>query len=156
VHPCTGSTARRGSRGIALLFHDHGTRKGWGVSVTPRPLFTRGKHPVPTVQEAGRAPGPIWTGAGSLAPTGIRSPDRPASNQSLYRLSYPAHHSSYAVIYFRITILIPTINYTKLTMQAAYKQTTGNYILLKYLYSDDSPCKSTIGLPLFARHYSPF
>ena len=24
---CTGSTARRGSRGIALLFHDHGTRK---------------------------------------------------------------------------------------------------------------------------------
>ena len=26
-----------------------------------------------------------------LAPTGIRSPDRPARSQSLYRLSYPAH-----------------------------------------------------------------
>jgi len=25
---CTGHTARRGSRGIALLFHNHGTRKG--------------------------------------------------------------------------------------------------------------------------------
>ena len=25
---CTGRTTRRGSRGIALLFHDHGTRKG--------------------------------------------------------------------------------------------------------------------------------
>ena len=25
---CTGRTAHRGSRGIALLFHDHGTRKG--------------------------------------------------------------------------------------------------------------------------------
>ena len=25
---CTGRTARRGSRGIALLFHDHGTRRG--------------------------------------------------------------------------------------------------------------------------------
>jgi len=25
---CTGRTAHRGSRGIALLFHDHGTRSG--------------------------------------------------------------------------------------------------------------------------------
>jgi hypothetical protein len=25
---CTGHTAQRGSRGIALLFHDHGTRRG--------------------------------------------------------------------------------------------------------------------------------
>jgi len=25
---CTGRTAHRGSRGIALLFHDHSTRKG--------------------------------------------------------------------------------------------------------------------------------
>jgi hypothetical protein len=30
-------------------------------------------------------------GAENLAPTGIRSPDRPARSQSLYRLSYPAH-----------------------------------------------------------------
>ena len=27
----------------------------------------------------------------NLTPTGIRSPDRPARSQSLYRLSYPAH-----------------------------------------------------------------
>jgi hypothetical protein len=25
---CTGRTAYRGSRGIAVLFHDHGTRRG--------------------------------------------------------------------------------------------------------------------------------
>jgi hypothetical protein len=25
---CTGRTAQRGSRGIALVFHDHGTRRG--------------------------------------------------------------------------------------------------------------------------------
>ena len=65
VHPCTGTealyrpTAHRGSRGIALPFHDHGTRRGWGVSVTPRPLFTPRKDPVPIVQEAGWAPGPV-------------------------------------------------------------------------------------------------
>ena len=28
VHPCTGRTAHRGRRGIALLFHDHDTRRG--------------------------------------------------------------------------------------------------------------------------------
>ena len=50
-----------------------------------------GKDPVPIVQEAGWAPGPVWTGAENLAPTGIRYPDRPSRSQSLYRLPYPAH-----------------------------------------------------------------
>jgi hypothetical protein len=49
------------------------------------------KDSVPIVQEVGWAPGPVWTGAENLTPTGIRSPDRPARGQSLYRLSYPAH-----------------------------------------------------------------
>ena len=84
---CTG---QRGSRGIALPFHDHGTRRGWGVSVTPWPLFTPGKDPVPIVQEAGWAPGPVWTGAENLAPTRIRSLDRPALSQSLHQLRYQA------------------------------------------------------------------
>jgi hypothetical protein len=65
---CTGRTAHRERRGIALPFHDHGTRRGWGVSVTPRLLFTPGKEPVPIVQEAGWAPGPVWTGMENLAP----------------------------------------------------------------------------------------
>ena len=50
---CTGRTAHRGSRGIALLFLDHGTRRRLGVSVTPRPLFIPGEDPVPIVQETG-------------------------------------------------------------------------------------------------------
>ena len=49
-------------RGIALHFHDRGTRRGWVVSSTPRPQFTPGKDPVPILQEAGWAPGPVWTG----------------------------------------------------------------------------------------------
>ena len=51
-----------------------GTRSGRGVSVTPRPLFTPGKDPVPILYEAGWAPGPVWTGAENLAPNEIRSP----------------------------------------------------------------------------------
>jgi len=31
-------------------------------------LFTAGKEPVPILQEAGWAPGPVWTGAENLAP----------------------------------------------------------------------------------------
>ena len=91
---CTGHTAHRGTRGIALPFHDHGTRRGWGVSITPRPLFTSGKDQVPIVQEAGWAPGSVWTGAENLAPTGIWSPDRPACSQSLYQLRYLVHNSA--------------------------------------------------------------
>ena len=56
----------------------------------PRPgRFTPAKDPVLLVQEAGWAPGSVWTGAEKHSPTGIRSPDRPARNESLYRLSYP-------------------------------------------------------------------
>ena len=56
---------------------------------TPRPgRFTSWKYPIPIVQEAGWAPEPVWTGAENLAPTGIRSPDRPARRDFLYRLSY--------------------------------------------------------------------
>ena len=52
-------------RGIALLFHDRGTRRGWVVSSTPRPHFTPWKDPVPILQEAGWAPGSVWTGGKS-------------------------------------------------------------------------------------------
>jgi len=61
------------------------------VSSTPRPHFTPGKDSVPIVQEAGWAPGPVWTG-GKSRPHRDSIPDRPARSQSLYRLSYRAHH----------------------------------------------------------------
>jgi hypothetical protein len=61
----------------------------WSAARAGRTLLP-GKDPVPIVQEAGWAPGPVWTGAQNLAPIGIRSPDLAARSQSLYRLSYPA------------------------------------------------------------------
>jgi hypothetical protein len=98
---CTGRTAHRGSGGIVLPFHDLGTRRGWGVSVTPRPLFTPRRDPVSIVQEeAGWAPGPVWIGAENLGSTGIWSPDRPARSQSLYRLSYTAQEVAINIFLF--------------------------------------------------------
>ena len=49
--------------------------------------FTRGKDPVPILQEAGWVSEPFWTGAGNLAPTGILSPNRPARSELLYKLT---------------------------------------------------------------------
>jgi len=51
---------------------------------------TPGKDLVPIVQEAGRAPGPVWMG-GKCRPHQDSILDHPAPSQSLYRLSYPAH-----------------------------------------------------------------
>ena len=65
---CTGRMAHTGSRSIALPFLDHGIRGWWVVSVTPRPLFTPGEESVPIVQDAGWAPGPVWTGAEKSRP----------------------------------------------------------------------------------------
>ena len=65
--------AQRVCRGIALLFHDRGTTREWVASSTSRPQFTPGKDRVPVLQEAGWAPGPVWTGAKNIVPTGIRS-----------------------------------------------------------------------------------
>ena len=72
-----------------------------GQRHAPAALYP-GKDPVPIVQKAGWAPGPVWTGAENLAPTGFRSPGRPARSQSLYRLSYPAHHSLDVIIEFHV------------------------------------------------------
>jgi hypothetical protein len=61
----------------------------WGGWSTPSPpaLPPEG-DPVPIVQEAGLEPEPDWADAENLAPTGIRSPDRPVRSESLYRLSH--------------------------------------------------------------------
>jgi len=66
--------AQRVGTGIALLFHDRGTRRRWVVSSTPWPQFTPGKDPVPILHEA---PGSVWTG-GKSRPHRDSIPDRPA------------------------------------------------------------------------------
>jgi len=60
------------------------------VRSTPRPQFTPGKEPVPILQEAGWAPGPVWTGVKSR-PHRDSIPDLPACSQLLHRLSYRAN-----------------------------------------------------------------
>jgi len=65
--------------------------RGEGSASCPGRSLPLGKDPVPTVQEAGWAPGPVWTGVENLAHTGIWFPDRLARCQLLYQLHYQAH-----------------------------------------------------------------
>jgi hypothetical protein len=78
------------------------------ASLTPRPLYPRERDPVPIAKEAGWAPGPVWTAAENLDPTRIRSPDRPAHGESLYRLGYPGPQMFFILIindYFKPTVV---------------------------------------------------
>jgi hypothetical protein len=60
--PLHATEAAEGEEVYRLLILDLGTRRGWVVSVTPRRALAPGKGPpVPTVQEAGWAPEPVWT-----------------------------------------------------------------------------------------------
>jgi len=80
--------AQRVGRGIALLFDDRGTRRGWVVRSTPRSHFIPGKDPVLISQEAGWAPSPVWTGRKSR-PHRNSILNRPARSQSLHWATRP-------------------------------------------------------------------
>jgi hypothetical protein len=71
---------------------------GWAVNAMPP-----GKDPVPTVWEAGWGPRAGLNRCGKIWPhTGIRSSDRPARSESLYRLSRPGplRRGQYTVLIF--------------------------------------------------------
>jgi hypothetical protein len=70
------------------------------VSVTPRPLFTQGNTRFSLYGRLGGSQGRSEQLQNNLAAIGIRSPDRPARSQSLYRLRYPAHNKIPVHLYF--------------------------------------------------------
>ena len=106
---CRPGVAQREGRGIALLFHDRGTRRWWVVSSTPRPHFTPGKDPVPILQKDGWAPEPVWKG-GKSRPHRDSIPDSPARSQSLYWLNYRAHNAVYNIPKITTDNIVPSNN----------------------------------------------
>jgi hypothetical protein len=63
-----------GSR-VIDLFLNVDTRCGWVVNAMPHLLYPQERQPVPTVQEAGWASGPLWMGRENFTPTGVRTPN---------------------------------------------------------------------------------
>ena len=66
------------------------------VSSTPRPHFTPGKDPVPTVQEAVWDPGPVWKG-GKSRPHRDSILERPARSS----VAIPTELTGPLVIFYR-------------------------------------------------------
>ena len=81
-------------------------RSGWW---TLRPgRFTPGKDPVPIVQEAGWAPGLVWTGAENLAPTGIRPRTVQPVASRYTNWAIPAH--MYVCVYMNVCMYLRSTN----------------------------------------------
>ena len=89
-------TCRKGVEVWLYSFFNLGVRWGGWLTLCPDHFAFR-NDPVPVVWEAGWAPGPVWTGAENLAPTGIWSPDVPAHSESPCRLSCRDLHFSFCV-----------------------------------------------------------
>ena len=78
----------------------------WSAARPGRTL-PRGKDPVPILQEAGRAPVPVWTG-GKSRPHRDSIPDRPARSQQMYE-------------YFIIKLLAPELFFFLILAHPVYK-----------------------------------
>jgi hypothetical protein len=99
-----------------LLFLDLGTRRGWVVSIMPRPRFTPGQRAHGTHCTGGwvgpRAGLDAETRGKILCPCRGSNPGRPVRSQSLYWLSYPApvdrvlvaNLRSYNIFIFHVSI----------------------------------------------------
>ena len=66
IHPIKDHEGPQEVEELPYSFFNLGPRWRWMVNATPRPLYPQERDPVPTVQEAGWAPGPVWTGAENL------------------------------------------------------------------------------------------
>jgi len=96
VHTCTGTLSSVhavrsiwGSRGVALLFLDHGTIWGCGVSVTSGRSLPPGKTRYPLYRRLGGHQGRLGQLRKISPPTGIRSPDRPARSSVAIKTELP-------------------------------------------------------------------
>ena len=71
------------------------------VSSTPRPHFTPGKDPIPILQEAGWAPGPVWTG-GKSRPHRDSIPARQARSSVAIPTELPGPYAFYDITWNNI------------------------------------------------------
>jgi hypothetical protein len=89
------------------------------VSSTPRPQFTPGKDPVLILQEAGRAPGLVWTG-GKFRLQRVSIPDRSAGSSVAIPTELPVPH---------FCLKVKVIVKVKFTLEQATKAQSGSRVI---------------------------
>jgi hypothetical protein len=97
VTPLHAIAGMERSRVIHQLIINLGARFGWLVNATLRLHYSRERDPALFAEEAGWAPGTVWTSMEkrkSLTPTGVRSPCSLLHTQSAAYISSVSPHSS--------------------------------------------------------------
>jgi hypothetical protein len=112
-----------------------------GQQYAPGRTLPPGKTRYPFYRRLVGPPGTIWTGAENVASIGIRSPDRPARSQSLYRLIYPAHHCAQ----YYMEILLEDFS-AKVGRENIFKPKHGNESL--HQDSNDNKSVRIVNLPI--------
>ena len=98
--------AQRVGKGVALLFHDSGTRRGWVVSSTRRPVYPPGKTRYPLYRRLGGPQGRSGL-AENLVPIGIRSRTvQPVVSRYTDWATWPTNMYVYIYIYIYICTYI--------------------------------------------------
>ena len=130
---------------MPLFLFNLGARWEWGSTSHPGRFTPAKETRYPLYREAGWAPGPVWTGAKNIAPppTGIRSPDRPARSESLYRLSCPSPQNlgRFKLVFLRKLMCVPFVVFRARSalletcpLQNACSSVGFCYILIRWLY----------------------
>ena len=94
---CTGRTAHRGSRGIALPFRDHDTRRGEGSASRPGRFLPPGKTRYTLYRRLGGPQDRSGQVRKISPPPGFDPRTVQPVTMSLYRLSYRAHCANTAL-----------------------------------------------------------
>ena len=115
----------------------------------PRPHFTQGKDQLPILQEAGWAPGPVWTGKKSR-PHRDSIPDRPASSSVAIPTELPAPRYYILVLLkhnINVTVFsAPLCIYTASTadrLESLHWPITRYYASSQYVTFQLSPCSGS-------------
>jgi len=96
--------AQRVGRGIIVLFHDRGTRRGWVVSSTPCSTLPPGKTRYPFYRRLGGPQG-RFERAGNLAPTGFWSRIvQPVFSRYTDWATGPKHTHTHTYIYMCVCV----------------------------------------------------
>lgn len=74
--------AFRGSRGMAILIHNLGTKWRWVHQHHAPAIYLQGRIPVPIEEEGGRAPEPLWM---------IQRREKSLASVRIWTLDSPAH-----------------------------------------------------------------
>jgi len=154
--------SQRLGRGIALLFHDRGIRKGWVVSSTLRPHFTPGKDPVPILQEARWAPGPVWTD-GKSRPHRDSIPDCPAGRSVAVPTELPGPHiylhsqrklrsecSHRLMMWTRFIVMWPCIVINSYNKQRSHPTTQRPTTATNHIHQNQNNTPNAVTGPMFS------